>query len=245
MGSQHFFSGATAPAFDGFCRRRYTLLRHGVTGAFRIVDNFEVRHLLMGKRIRAWADVVRHYEGQGHAIRMVMVGLTYRQAQDYEAGHIRDFMKDAKRRLGAALLAWAWVCEMQRRGAPHYHVLFVLAAGTSFPYPDRSGMWEHGSTSVVAARSHHYLVRYVGKAYQKDLARYPRGCRLYAASIRMGPEWDDLYRLVAGLKDNPGGPSEWRYVASTVGLDYAEFLSMREAVSMPMAGVVEAVGAAS
>jgi len=121
-----FFSGTVAPAFDGFSRRRYTVLRHGVTGDFTIVDGFETRRLLMGKRIRAWADTVAFYEGQGHSIRMLMVGLTYRRTDDYEAGHIREFMKEVKQRIGGGVLAWAWVCEMQRRGAPHYHVLFVL-----------------------------------------------------------------------------------------------------------------------
>jgi hypothetical protein len=143
-------------------------------------------------------------------------------------------MKEVKRRLGDSILAWAWVAEIQRRGAVHYHVLFVLPQGARFPAPDKSGLWRHGSTSVVKARSHHYLVRYIGKAHQKDLSRYPKGCRLYAASIRMGRDWEDLYRLVAGLKDVRAGPSDWRYMGSTVSEAYAEFLIDREAVAAPV-----------
>jgi len=104
-------------------------------------------------------------------------------------------------------------------------------------------LWKHGSTSVVRARSHHYLVRYVGKAYQKDLSRYPKGCRLYAASIRMGRDMEGLYRMMAGLgRGRPGG-SEWHYVASTVTEAYAEFVSQCEAVAAPVG--VDAAGAAS
>ncbi len=144
-----------------------------------------------------------------------MVTLTYEKSDDYEAGHIRNYVKSLKRKLGKRLLAWAWVAELQRRGAIHYHMTIMMEKGTRFPMPDKSGMWKFGMSKVQKAKSPWYLVKYVGKDHQKDLSKYPKGCRLYATSIRFGgEETRQLYRVMAGLGNENGHSQNQEYTSA-------------------------------
>jgi len=78
------------------------------------------------------------------------------------------------------LLAYAWVLEMQKRGAPHYHLLLYVKRGTRIPRPDDK-LWSHGSSRIETARSAYYIVTYTGKEYQKS--NLPAGARMFAAQI--------------------------------------------------------------
>ena len=217
-------------------RSRYVAIKNVETGRGVVVDMFLVRHELMKKRIFAWAEVMRIYRSTRQT-RMVMIGLTYRKVEDYDSGHIRDYLKKLKQSVGKNLIGFAWVCELQRRGAPHYHIVLVVNKGSRIPLPDKSGMWSHGSSSIVTARTPFYLVTYVGKEHQKDLARYPKGCRLYSASVRTPElEYRHLYKSLAGLEKVENGikdkmasegwevkpESDWKYAGSSYTLPYAK-----------------------
>lgn len=182
----------------------------------------------------AWGQVVEimrdQLEKDGVGSRMLMIGLTYRAAGDYRPGHLVAYLKSLKQMLGEKLLAFAWVAELQERGAVHYHLVLVVKKGTRIPLADKSGMWPHGSSSTMTVRSPYYLVKYTGKKKQKDLALYPKSCRLYAASIRLlDPTWKNIYRAWSGLDPtghkldlaDPARP-RWSYSGSAVTQGYAE-----------------------
>jgi hypothetical protein len=214
-----------------FERRRWTALICPETGKAVVMDMFAERLTLMRRRIVAWAEITDAYrkelQEQGIETRMVMVLLTYRRVMDYRAGHINLYMKALKQSLADGLLSFAWVCELQARGAVHYHLVLVVKKGTRIPLPDKSGMWSHGLSGIHTARTPYYLVKYVGKAYQKDLARYPKSCRLYAASVRgLTSEWQGLFRLRSGLIKPESSPADqsrpaWFFAGCSVTEGYA------------------------
>jgi hypothetical protein len=219
---------------ESYCRVRWTVLRHKTTGEVVIVDAFRKRLEKMRKRIVAWAEIVEPYAKKNRC-RTIMVRLSYAKIEDYQAGHIREYLKRCKERLGNKLLAWAWVAELQERGAVHYHVLVVVPKGTKFPMPDVSGMWKQGSSNVQTARAGAwYLVKYVGKEYQKDLSKYPKGCRLYGTSIRFGGDEKRIaYRALSGLlnESKNGNKGEWFYEGSAVTEGYARGVLEKKARS--------------
>ncbi len=207
-------------------RLRYTVLVNREKGKCAVIDQFHVRLKKLRMRVVAWSELVEEYRRENKC-RMIMVGLTLRKPEDYKAGHIRKYVKALKQKYGEKLVAWAWVAELQERGAIHYHVMIVLPKGTRFPYPDKSGMWKHGSSSVTRAKTPFYLVKYVGKEHQKDLSKYPKGCRLYATSLRFGGDRvKNLYRRLSGITGEGEDYSEgWAYVGSTVTKGYSTLLS--------------------
>lgn len=187
-----------------------------------MIDEFKRRLEKMRRRVVAWAQIVEWYREEQET-RLIMVGLTYREVEDYRPGHIREYVKRCKERLGEKLLAWSWVAEVQKRGAIHYHMMILVPKGTRFPMPDKSGMWKHGSSNVKTARGPWYLVSYIGKEYQKDLSRLPRGARLYATSIRFGgTEVRETYRVLSGISSEGNGGSKYRFVGAAVTKSYAE-----------------------
>ena len=188
-----------------------------------MVDQFQKRLTKMQQRIVAWAELVEEFR-RGKKTRMLMITLTYKKVEGYSQGDIRKYVKALKQKYGKKILAWAWVAEIQERGAVHYHMMLVIPKGTHFAYPDESGMWIHGSTSVISARKPYYLVKYTGKKYQKDLSRYPKGCRLYATSIRFGGEREkELYRKLSGIEGEGVRRDEgWKYVGSSVTQEYSK-----------------------
>ena len=191
-----------------------------------MVDTFQKRLWLMRHRITAWADAVALYR-EAHSTRMVMVLLTYAKVEDYKPGHINYYLKLLKQSLREHLLAFAWVAELQERGAVHYHLVLLVDKGTKIPLPDKSGMWSHGLSGIHTARTPFYLLKYTGKERQKDLGRYPKSCRLYAASVRgLGEHLGLVFRHNADLPrlGNAEGErvrsGEFQYLGSSVTADY-------------------------
>ena len=87
------------------------------------------------------------------------------------------------------LLGYAWVAELQKRGAIHYHIMIAVPLdvmiGDDLPYPDEAGLWRYGSTTTEYARTPFYLITYFfGKEYQKDFSRFPKGIRVFGVYIR-------------------------------------------------------------
>lgn len=158
----------------------------------------------------------------------VMIGLTYKNPEDYSPGDINDYMKKIKQMLGDKLIAFAWVAEMQRRGALHYHVLLVMEKGKKLPKPDASGMWSKGSSSIAKAKSFYYICEYVGKEYQKNFDAYPKSARLYAASIRHPEALQRAYKVLSGLDRSSSmdmdNSSDFEYVCATCTEGYADLM---------------------
>ena len=113
--------------------------------------------------------------------KVAMLTLTYRGVDDWEPRDISRLMqriRDWLARRGHKLHA-VWVMELQKRGAPHYHVLVWLPKGLSLPKPDKQGWWPHGHTNCTWARKPvGYLSKYASKG--NDTAfDYPAGARIY------------------------------------------------------------------
>lgn len=159
-------------------RARGLSIKNKVTGVVINTDTTAVRLGRMRRRVRAWAQSL---DGviQDKRYRVVMITLTYRDVDGWRPNHIRDYMLRMRRLLGDKLVAYAWVAELQKRGAVHYHVLLVVSKGAKIPRPDDAGLWVHGLTRIETARTVYYIVKYAGKAYQK-LGDYPRGLRTFA-----------------------------------------------------------------
>jgi len=194
-----------------------------------VIDNFASRLRLMRLRIAAWSNYVLKI-AYIRNLRLVMITLTYKKAEDYKAGDIRDFMKLMKKKLDSKLVAFAWVAEMQKRGAVHYHIILAVEKGTRIPRPDSSRMWPHGMSRIETARTPYYLLSYTGKEHQKDLGAYPKGCRLYAVSVRGAQKELMAYDELPGYEEiaDDGTRAKWIYVGSSVTLDYAKQILVPE-----------------
>lgn len=161
------------------------VLKNTVTGEQIELDRDQIRISKLRRRVFGWANTIKDYlpgYGQGKDYRKVMITLTYADVAGWRPNHIRDYIKEFKRRLGDNLIALAWVAELQERGAVHYHVMAVAKKGTRIPMPDKSGMWKHGMSRVETARSVFYLCSYLKKAYQKK-GDFPHGMRMYSVWI--------------------------------------------------------------
>jgi hypothetical protein len=206
-------------------RVRFVGLRNVYTGQVIVIDSFEVRLGRMKSRIIDWASKVDKWRSSNQA-RLVMVTLTYRRVGDYRPGHIGDYLRNLKKRLGKDLLAFAWVAELQLRGAVHYHVMLLVVGGADIPKPDKHGYWTHGMSKIETARTAYYLVSYAGKKYQKDLSKYPKSCRLYGMSIRpvMGLPGASQGRIRAIKERTAEGGSVWEFGKTGVGENGEDFV---------------------
>jgi hypothetical protein len=131
------------------------------------------------KRVHSWANTLQNPVQKMGKTRQVMITLTYEKVDTWEPNQIKDFMKLCRFCMGADLLAYAWVAELQERGAVHYHVILIVKKGTFIPKPDEYGWWDLGSTKIETARSLFYIVTYTGKEYQK-MGAFPKGMRMFA-----------------------------------------------------------------
>ena len=148
------------------------------TGERGTPDPYRSRMARMRRRIKAWSkNLELVFEPEKH--RMIMVTLTYAPGNEWEKRHITKYLQALKRRLKDKLLGYAWVAELQKRGALHYHVFILVEKGSDVPYPDESGMWEWGSSNITSAKSPYYLITYLGKEYQKN-GDFPKGIRIFA-----------------------------------------------------------------
>lgn len=179
---------------------------------------------MMRARLFAWANIMTNF-CQDPTYRKVMIGFTYAPGQEYSPGHIHEYVKKMKRTLGENLIAFAWVAEMQSRGAVHYHMMMVVKKGTNVPMPDKSGMWGFGSSKISTARSFFYICTYVGKEYQKDFDKFPKSCRLYGASMRGNKDLQKTFRALSRLdRSNNTGDAKYRFLGATVTEGYTQIL---------------------
>lgn len=173
------------------------------------VDTQEARVRRMQRRIGAWADAWIGIEG----VYLVMVTLTYRVGVQWRARHVSDFFRKVRMGMGRDVLSYAWVAELQKRGVPHYHVLFVVKQGRMLPKPDSAGWWPHGMTNIGVAESPYYVVKYASKC--EEWAKFPKGLRLFGIGIgKYSEQWLGNRRWRVLLTAVPS------YVAARVGLDF-------------------------
>ncbi|MEO5355290.1 MAG: hypothetical protein H7835_19045 [Magnetococcus sp. XQGC-1] len=110
-----------------------------------------------------------------------MITLTYAPGNDWKPNHIRDFMLKLRKVMKDGLLAYAWVAELQKRGAIHYHILLYCRGRV--PRPDEMGLWLHGMSRVDIAKTPFYILKYTGKEYQKEFAKFPKGIRVFSVWV--------------------------------------------------------------
>lgn len=218
---------------EKWCRRQWVLLRNKENGRYGMVDVYELRYQKMRARISEWVEIMTLLKKEINC-RTLMIGLTIADPKDYSPGMIRDYIKNLKQRLGKNLYGFAWVAEVQDRGAIHYHLLVVVKKSSRVPTPDKSGMWKWGSSNIGVAKSPYYLCAYIGKKSQKDLKRYPKSCRTYAVSYRLPKgtistyldnirdvaKFEKMNNIMAKKYDPQ--LNVWEYVGSAVNKDYAE-----------------------
>lgn len=121
------------------------------------------------------------HQRAGKRYRCAMLTLTYARTCDWRPKQISTLMqriRDWLARRGHPLRA-VWVLELQKRGAPHYHVLIWLPRGLSLPKPDKQGWWPHGHSRTEWARKPAaYMAKYTSKG-PGNRHPLPRGARIY------------------------------------------------------------------
>ena len=192
---------------DGPCSADHNALPSGLVGkqtsdklglqsiSFTAPDEYAAsRDLAQSARMRKLRLVVGHhadtvrdlFAASGVRCQCVMVTLTYAPGAEYSPRQITEYVKRMRAWLEQRKIAYAyeWVLEMQKRGAPHYHVLWWVPGGMKLPMPDsvtgrqHKRLWPWGLTRTELARSGPaYIVKYASKG---DQGRpLPRGARLY------------------------------------------------------------------
>jgi len=192
---------------DGPCSADHNALPSGLVGkqtsdklglqsiSFTASDQYEAsRELARSARMRKLRLVVGHhadtvrdlYAESGVRCQCIMVTLTYAPGAEYSPRQVTEYVRRMRAWLEQRNIAYAyeWVLEMQKRGAPHYHVLWWIPVGKKLPMPDsvtgrqRKRLWPWGLTRIELARSGPaYIVKYASKGDQG--LPLPRGARLY------------------------------------------------------------------
>lgn len=153
------------------------VIRDKRTGQQFTLSYAKTRITRLRRRVFAWAKTLNTLDR--HKNRTVMLTLTYARVEDWQKNQIREFMLIVRKHLKDGLLAYAWVAELQQRGAVHYHVLLVVRKGSKIPQPDRAGWWPWGLTRTETAKTPFYIAKYTGKEYQK-VGPFPKGLRIFA-----------------------------------------------------------------
>lgn len=166
-----------------FCSSQGFFLRNKKTGQIVQLDPVRARLSRMKRRVWSWSKALKALSGD---YRMVMVTLTYAPKYTWKAGHIRSYMLGVRKILGARLLGYAWVAELQKRGEVHYHVILVMRKNSWIPRSDTNSLWPWGMTKTETAKYPWYIVSYVKKEYQKGLdpeLGFPKGLRMFSVFI--------------------------------------------------------------
>lgn len=179
-------------------------LKKGVMTAARLVnDRLGVERqsaLDDGRKVQNW--------------RPLMVTLTYRDKDDWLPDQISRFMKTVMNWAGRQgfKLPYIWVMELQKRGAPHYHVLLWVPSRLLLPRPDKQGWWSYGSTNVLAVKNAvGYVAKYASKFESKDAA-FPPGARIHGIG-GLTPEEKRIvawWKLPKDLRQGDEGSCVWR-----------------------------------
>ncbi len=116
------------------------------------------------------------------AYRKTFITLTYRPGEAWQARHISRYVRLMRQwfQRRDEVCRFAWVGELQGRGALHYHLLVWVPRRLRLPRPDQSGWWPHGMSNIETARNPvGYMVKYATKTRPEDVKRLPKGVRLH------------------------------------------------------------------
>jgi hypothetical protein len=189
-----------------FNKQKFVLMFSKVQNRFIWIDIYKARYHRMRNSIYKWAELTNLYYS-GDLYRRVMLDLTYKKVGTWHPNDITEFVKKLRNKLGEKLVTYAWVAELQERGAIHYHMIVIVKRGTNIPAPDSSGLWKHGSSRRDTAKTVFYMVTYVGKEHQKNFSEFPCGARCFGIGLFEGlvrkqfrfdrlKTWEQQYYLV-------------------------------------------------
>ena len=170
-------------------------------GSIKVTDSFESKLWRLRTAVHSWVDSMQLYSDNYD---LKMITLTYAKAEDWKANDIKNFCSWLRRYCGDSLISYAWVAELQERGAVHYHLTAYFKKGFSVPFPDKpTGRknfvpWAFGYSRIEKAKNPAYLVTYLGKEHQKDFHRFPLGARSF--SIWANSEYEKISDFVIGYK---------------------------------------------
>lgn len=188
------------------------------------------------KRMRAavltWARISDQWTAKtGYRYRPLFVTLTYAAGDAWEPKAISDYLKrldswkhSMQRKHGCTIhIPYVWTLELQKRGAPHYHLVVWLPSFLYLPKPDelftltsRSGrvrvcspMWPWGDSQTVVIKwgAVPYIAKYVSKGplEQGQAHELPTGARVHGTGgvPRQSIESREArwWRLPAWLRD--------------------------------------------
>lgn len=138
----------------------------------------------MRRGIKTHAGIMQEaLTGAGFRFRGALITVTYAPGSIWAPRHISDLVKSYREwcnRRGFRF-RYAWVLELQRNGAPHYHLVLWLPRGITPPKPDAQGWWKHGMSNCKWARSPiGYICKYASKGYDAAASGgLPRGARVF------------------------------------------------------------------
>jgi hypothetical protein len=146
-----------------------------------------------------WARISDQWTGKtGFRYRPLFVTLTYADGDSWEPKAISAFLmrlnswrRSMQRIHGCAIsLPYVWTLELQKRGAPHYHLVIWLPSFLYLPKPDLPfairgrqclPMWSHGSSNIVVIEwgAVPYIAKYVSKGPLSSGVELPTGARVH------------------------------------------------------------------
>ena len=204
------------------------------------LDRIGVRLARLRKNVLTSARLLRDgLTENGFRTFLALLTVTYAPGAKWDPYHITELQKRIRMWLGRRghRYSYVWVCELQKRGAPHYHILIWLPHGVWLPKPDRMGWWPHGSSNIQGVEKPlGYLVKYLSKC---DVGKFAKGQRIHGSGGLEGtarqerrwwlspsyvrkrwPEWSADVRPAGGggwLSRQTGEwmASPWRFVKMT------------------------------
>lgn len=148
------------------------------------IDRFDSRIWRLRKNVITSARLlVDNMTNGGFRYFLGMLTLTYAPGVDWQPHHIPDLQKRIRSwlRYRGHRYAFVWVCELQERGAPHYHILIWVPHGLRLPKADQCGWWPYGSTRIEKVEKPiGYLIKYLSKG-QDSIHRYGKGQRTHGS----------------------------------------------------------------
>ena len=189
-------------------RKRYQTKFITNSGQTIIVDSFKARQQRLTTTIHSFVDYIKPI-AELENWSMKMITLTYKNSEDWKPHHMGKFTKWLKRNLGDSLKSYAWVAELQERGAMHYHLIAYVSKETNIPFPDKAYGnknfvgWPYGHSKVENARVGQYLASYVSKEHQKDYYRFPKGARGFSIYVSSSVELKRLFKAYMNDKKKP------------------------------------------
>lgn len=210
------------------------------------IDHTQARCTRLRKNLGVAAKWLAKGAGQAW-----MLTCTYRDVDGWKPDHIKQCLQNLRKWLQREhgwTLRYLWVMELQKRGAPHYHVVVWVPRGVVARdlHVDARGWWLHGMTNAVKAVAPvRYVMKYVSKFDSPE--SFPKGARCYGiggldlagARCRRWINWPSFVQARASVncpvrRPRGGGwivggagewfPSEWGM--SSIGRGYTRLVRL-------------------